>query len=95
MPAAAYSRCISSDSAQKCGGVQTKTIVNSQIASQLTSFGHRRDADHRRDRPGRAADHDVERRPALQPAGVDEDVEQQREQRQRRPTAGSRTRPSA
>ena len=38
MPAAAYSRCIRSESAQKWGGVQTKMIVNSQIASQLTSF---------------------------------------------------------
>ena len=44
----------------------------------------RRPADQRWKGAGRAADHDVLRRPALQPDGVDQDVEQDRDGQDRR-----------
>ena len=46
--------------------------------------GRGRPADQRRDRAGGPADDDVLRRRALQPAGVDEDVEEVPDERQRR-----------
>ena len=46
--------------------------------------GDRGPADQRRQRAGRAADHDVLRRPALQPDRIDEDVEGDRQRQQLR-----------
>ncbi len=52
---------------------------NSRIDLEPDAAGRRRPADHRRKRAGRAADHDVLRRPALEPHRVDDGVEEDRE----------------
>ena len=46
--------------------------------------GRRDPADQRRKRAGRPADHDILRRPRLQPHGVDQHVEQDRDGEQHR-----------
>ena len=51
--------------------------------SRLTVPGRRGPADHRRNGARSAADHDVLRRPALQPHGVDDNVEEDGEGQQR------------
>ena len=56
----------------------------SAIAGSASEPGRGRPADERRDRAGGAADDDVLRRRALQPAGVDEDVEEVADERERR-----------
>ncbi len=55
-----------------------------QQRRQRQRAGRGRPADDRRNRPGRAADDDVLRRRALQPAGVDEDVERAADERHHR-----------
>ena len=59
-------------------------IANSSSGSARDVPGRRDPADQRREGAGGAADDDVLRRPRLQPHGVDEDVEQDRDGEQRR-----------
>ena len=59
-------------------------MAKSTRLSMPIAAGHRRPADHRRQRAGGAADDDVLRRPALQPHRVDDDVEEDGEGEQRR-----------
>ena len=82
MPAFAYSCLRYSASAQKCGGVQAKMMRNSSSASEASSPGHRRPAQHRRHRARSPADHDVLRRERLQDHGVDDRVADERGQRE-------------
>ena len=100
----------SSASAQKCGGVHSSTITNRNSAPRPSAPVRGRPPGQRRDRAGRAADHDVLGGRALQPQRVDEHVERaaaerehrreqvrehrQHRERQRR-AARARTRPRA
>jgi hypothetical protein len=81
-PARAYSFCVQSDSAQKCGGVQRKIRPN-RIQASVGAFARRGGpADHRREGASGAADDDVLRRRALEPHRVDDGVEEDRERQQ-------------
>ena len=71
-------------SAQKCGGVQKNITPNSTTGVQLEAVRDRRPTHQHRHRAGGAADHDVLRARALQPQGVDADVEGRRRERQHR-----------
>ena len=50
---------------------------------QIHRPGHRRPADHGRERPGRAADHDILRSAAFQPHRIDKNVEPDRQRQHR------------
>src|SRR4051795_13234314 len=94
-PTFSYSPFISSDSAQKCGGVQKKTMKNRITAVPLTLPVVAAHATSGGPPPGAAppppapppppppaADDDVLRGAALEPHGVDEDVAQEAAERQ-------------
>src|SRR6185295_5631587 len=78
MPTFAYSSLRAMASAQKCGGVHTNTMRNSSnaFASMLLVTAAQPST-------GGAADHDVLRRRALEPHGVDDGVADQRGERER------------
>ena len=71
-----------SASAQKCAGVQSKMMRNSDQAASGAWPVIGRPADHRRQRARCAADHDVLRRAPLEPHRVDDRIEEDRERQQ-------------